>query len=125
MKSVLKWGLVAFAVGLGAAVAYRMSAEAMAVVIGVACGVLASVLMSALMWAVMRGGRPQPEAELRRPDYPPVIVIQGGASVPGRLGAGDPYGYGADWGPEGFYLPGRASPRQYSIVGETEELPWE
>jgi hypothetical protein len=120
MGRMLKWSGLAFSVGLGATVAYRMSAEAMAVVIGVVCGVLASVLMSTLMWIVARGAGSRDRADARvygRPDYPPVVVIQGGAP-PGRLGSAGSYGGPGAWDAGGFYLPDHVGRREYTIVGE-------
>ena len=40
MRRLLGLTVLAFAVGLGAVVGYRMSSEAMAVVVGVVCGML-------------------------------------------------------------------------------------
>jgi len=48
MRRLLGLTVLAFAVGLGVVVGYRMSSEAMAVVVGVVCGVLASIPMSLL-----------------------------------------------------------------------------
>jgi hypothetical protein len=57
MKRALYLIGVAFAVVLAVAVANRMSADSMAIVVGVACGVLASVPTSLLIvWTLGRRG---------------------------------------------------------------------
>ena len=110
--------LLAFAVTLAAVVGNRMSAEAMAVVIGVACGVGAGIPMSLLILLVSNRRDRQPEQPTheqlgsRRGAYPPVIVIQGGSPTSNRLAP--PY-YSAQQTP---HEPAR---RQFRIVGEQGE----
>jgi len=72
--------MLAFAVGLGAMVGYRMSAEAMAVVVGVVCGVVASIPMSLLILIVSRRmDRSHYEEHYeRRLEYPSVVVVNPG-----------------------------------------------
>jgi hypothetical protein len=75
---------LAFAVAVAIVVGNRMSAEAMAVLVGVVCGVAAGIPTSVLLLAVMSRREHQRYEELGRQrqanHYPPVIVIQGGAS---------------------------------------------
>jgi hypothetical protein len=72
-----------FGIALAAMVGNRMSAEAMAVVVGVVCGVAAGIPTSALLLLVMgrrdrlREGREEQVPRLGA--SPPVVVIQGGA----------------------------------------------
>lgn len=77
--------LIAFAVVLAVIVGFRMSAEAMAVVVGVVCGVAAAIPMSVLILLIMNRRNSQ-ETELyaggRHGAYPPVVVIQGGQVQP-------------------------------------------
>jgi len=83
--------LLAFAVSLGAVVGNRMSADAMAVVVGVVCGVAAGMPMSVLlMLALNRKQRQSEEPAIcqgngRYAPYPPVLVIQGGAPAAANL----------------------------------------
>jgi hypothetical protein len=84
--------LLAFAVTLAAVVGNRMSAEAMAVVVGVVCGVAAAIPMSLLILLVSRRRDRDVEAYgpygqhgARSGAYPPVVVIQGGTPAPNHL----------------------------------------
>jgi hypothetical protein len=73
--------LACFAVALAVTVGYRMSSEAMAVVIGVVFGVLASVPMSVLILIITQKQRSQAAEEEKwgsQKSAPPVVVIQGG-----------------------------------------------
>ena len=83
--------LLAFAVTLAAVVGNRMSAEAMAVVVGVVCGVAAGIPMSMLIPLVL-GRRASQVGEPmyqqmggRYGAYPPVVVIQGGSPAPDHM----------------------------------------
>lgn len=79
---------IVFAVTLAVVVGNRMSAEAMAVVVGVACGVIAAIPMSVLMLVVtqrMRAREEYGEDHSRQREYPPVIVIQGGTPAPREM----------------------------------------
>jgi len=83
--------LLAFAVTLAAVVGNRMSAEAMAVVVGVVCGVAAGIPMSLLILLVLHRRASQAEEPMyeqvggRYGAYPPVVVIQGGSPAPNHL----------------------------------------
>jgi len=108
----------AFAVALAVVVGNRMSADAMAVVVGVACGVLASVPTSLLLiWALGRRGRAVSEGERSGNvrggnQYPPIVVVNPGSGyhVPG---------YGSLPGlPPAASLPIPSGPRSFRVVGE-------
>jgi len=80
LKKLLGVGILVFTAVLAVTVGYRMSADAMAVVIGVVVGVLASIPMSALILIVTQRQR-HAESEARwtpQRQTPPVVVIQGG-----------------------------------------------
>ena len=90
MKTVIKLAVIGFCTALGAVVANRMSAEAMAVVIGVVCGVLASIPMAVLiMLLTNRSQQRQVEnlaaAMQAQQGQPPVIIV--GSAYP-QLGPG-------------------------------------
>ncbi len=121
MKRTLAIVGAVFAVALAVVIGNRMSADAMAVVVGVVCGVLASVPTSLLLiWALGRRGQPAgTEAgggAGQRANYPPVVVVNPG---PG-------YGYGAQgYGPPPTppldrSLPAPGSPRTFKVVGDEE-----
>lgn len=81
-----------FAITLAVMIGKRMSAEAMAVVIGIACGVLASVPASLLLLLVLGRGGSQTrgsQGEVDRRGYPPVVIVQGGApqALPSSMAA--------------------------------------
>jgi hypothetical protein len=110
-------GLV-FAVALAIVVGKRMSAEAMAVVIGVICGVAASIPTLALLMIVLtrreRQRTDEAERQARAGSQPPVVVIQGGA--PQALPQGPQAGY--------WPAPAQEPPvdRQFHIVGGDDLL---
>jgi hypothetical protein len=110
--------LLAFVVALAVMVGNKMSAEAMAVVIGVVCGVAAGIPTALLMLVVVirRDRQRQEEVSERgtRAGYPPVIVIQGGA--PQTLPLGQQTGY--------WQAPIQAPPsqRQFHVVGGEDLL---
>jgi len=71
---------VAFAIALAVVVGYRMSPDAMAVIVGIVCGVLASVPTTAILLWVLRQRDRQIEAQfgpMRTGQYPPVVVVNG------------------------------------------------
>jgi hypothetical protein len=110
-------GLV-FTVALAVVVGKQMSTEAMAVVVGVVCGVAAGIPTSVLLLVVLTRRERQRTGEGQRPlgqhNYPPVVVIQGGA--PQALPPGSQAGY---WPGPG---PGPGSHRQFHVVGGDELL---
>jgi len=112
-------GLV-FAVTLAIIVGKQMTTEAMAVVIGVVCGVAAGIPTSVLMLVALSRrdslrAREEVAARHAPANYPPVVVIQGGAQQP-QLPA-----------MQGSYWPApNDAPlvsRQFHVVGG-EELAW-
>jgi len=113
LKQVLLVVGLVFAITLAIVVGKKMSAEAMAVVVGIACGVAAAIPTSVLLLVVLtRRDRQQPddvEARSRQYGSPPVIVIQGGA--PQALPPGPQAGY---WpAPQ----PGPTVNREFHVVG--------
>jgi len=101
--------VVAFAVALAVVIGNRMSAEAMAVVIGVTCGVAASIPMSAVILILTHRRERRPDTRYRsRESFPPVVVIG-----PGQRREA--------YGSLSYYPPasgGRLSPRQFNVIGE-------
>ena len=84
MKAAVIGVGMAFAVGLAVVIGNRMSADAMAMVVGVACGMVASVPTSLLlMWALGRRNQAS-VTPVEGPrygagaGYPPVVVINPG-----------------------------------------------
>ena len=110
MRRLLGLTVLAFTVGLGAVVGYRMSSEAMAVVVGVVCGVLASIPMSLLILVVSRRMDRQHYEERYEPrrEYPPVVVVN-----PGGVQQLPPLSLPTSPAP----LP---SMREFKIIGEDE-----
>lgn len=110
-------GLI-FAITLAVVVGKEMSAEAMAVVIGVVCGVAAGIPTAVLLLVVLtrrdRHKIEDLERQTRQGNYPPVVVIQGGA--PQALPAGPQGGY---WPAP---APGPAVNRQFHVVGGDDLL---
>ena len=110
-------GLV-FVVVLAIVVGKQMSTEAMAVVVGVVCGVAASIPTSVLLLVAFgrrdRQSCEEIERRNRQRDYPPVVVIQGGA--PQALSPAQQAGY---WPAP---MPGSATNRQFHVVGGDDLL---
>jgi hypothetical protein len=109
---------VVFVITLAIVVGKRMSAEAMAVVVGVVCGVAASIPTSVLLLlAVSRRDR-QPQDDrghvgMERSN-PPVVVIQGGGQPSLAPGAGAGYWPAA--------LNGPSVQREFHVVGGDDLL---
>jgi len=107
MKNLLILAIAAFAITLAIIVGNRMSAEAMAVVVGIVCGVAASIPMSVLILILThRLGRRE---ETRRLDYPPVVVVN-----PGTQPQADRY---LPYLPPSVEQP---APREFKVVGDVE-----
>jgi hypothetical protein len=113
----------AFAVALAVVIGNRMSADAMAVVVGVVCGMLASVPTSLLLiWALGRrgyGAGTGAEAQARNSTgthYPPVVVVNPGpghampAYRPPPVPSLD------------RNLPAPSGPRTFKVVGDEETV---
>ncbi len=108
----LKLVAVAFALALGAAVAYRLSNEGMAVIVGVICGVTATIPVSLLVLFVVR--RQEEQRHARRepgPAIPPVIVVQPPTSQGWT---------GQSWSQNPLPPPDPFPPRQWRIIGEED-----
>jgi len=128
----MKWSVIivgaAFAVALAVVIGSRMSADAMAVLVGVACGIGASVPTCLLLvWVLVRRGQAMASGANGSgrngagANYPPVVVINPGYGAqnygpglgmlsppPGQLAGGS----GAQAG----------SPRTFKVVGDEETL---
>jgi hypothetical protein len=125
----MKWSVIivgaAFAVALAVVIGSRMSADAMAVVVGVACGIGASVPTCLLLvWALVRRGQGMASGEGNGRNagvnYPPVVVVNPGYGAQNygpALGMLSPPGQlsGAGGAPAG-------GPRSFRVVGDEETL---
>jgi hypothetical protein len=113
LKQVALALVATFVVALSIMVGKRMSAEALAVIVGVVCGVAASIPTSVLLLVVLnRRGRESdrdPGRNLRQGSQPPVVVIQGGAPQ------GLPQGHQAGYWPAPAHGP--TVSRQFHVVG--------
>jgi len=110
VRRVLACSAVAFSVALAVVVGNRMSAEAMAVVIGVVCGVAASIPMSAIVLALSRRSRPAAHDDPAPRPGPPLLVI--GPPAMAQPAAGWP-----DYA-RAYRAPAMPPPRQYRIIGD-------
>lgn len=80
MRKFLFISGVAFAIALAVVMGYRMSSDAMAIIVGIVCGVLASVPTTVVLLWVLRQRDRQLEAQygpMRAGHYPPVVVVNG------------------------------------------------
>ena len=103
-----------FVVTMGVVVAKRMSAEAMAVVVGIVCGVAAGIPTAVLLFVVLTGrqrARLEENARQdRRAGYPPVVVIQGGGQPAQMQGLQAGYWPAPQAGPP--------AERQFQVLGD-------
>lgn len=109
IRSILGCSVVAFSVTLGVVVGNRMSAEAMAVVIGIICGVAASIPMSAIILALSRPSRAGLQEEPVLQPSPPMFVVAPG--TPSRPAA--PW---VDY--PAYAAPSMPAPREFRVIGE-------
>ena len=110
MKKFLFVVGVAFTVTVAVVVGVRMSADAMAVVVGIVCGMLASVPTSAILVWTLRVRDKQLEAQLgparQYGQYPPVVVINGQQP------------HGANGTPQPALLNGGNGQRNFKVIGQ-------
>lgn len=101
-----------FAIAFAIVVGFRMSPDAMAVIIGIICGMLASVPTSIILVWVLRQRDRQMEAQLgpsRMGHYPPVVVVNGQGTN----------GYGAAATPPALTAAAMPSgSRDFKVVGQ-------
>jgi hypothetical protein len=89
MKSFLGVLTILFCITLAVVIGNRLSAEAMAVVVGVVCGVVASIPMGLLLlvvaWRLPSGGQATRDGSRLAYGgaYPPVVIVNPGSD--GRL----------------------------------------
>ena len=79
MRILANLALVAVSIALGVVVAYRLSTESMAVVVGLICGLSALIPVVLVVLVLLR--RPAAAPPPGGPQ-PPVIIIQPGATQP-------------------------------------------
>jgi len=112
MKKVIVLIVLAFAVTLAVIVGYRMSTEAMAVVVGAVVGVLAGIPMAFLVLMATRRTQSSYSYQSEPPQapYPPVVVIQGGQATPLQAPTLGPGAMAAE-----------VEPRTYRVLGHEED----
>ncbi len=105
MKRTIAIFLGLFAIGAGVTLAFRMSADAMAVIVGVGFGLLATVPTTfILLYTLRRNDAQQNQYRQQAGQYPPVIVVNSGQN--GSAGSGYP----------GLAAPGIGE-RNFKVVG--------
>ena len=116
-RPVLVFVLFAFAITLALVVGWRMSAEAMAVVIGVIAGVAASIPTSLIViWFMARAklnSTPAPTRREPEPNEPRIIVVNAPPAAPSNYPTATPSPYALN-------EPQR-TPRRFTIIGGGEE----
>lgn len=112
MRKYFMFAGIVFAISLAVVVGLRMSADAMAVIIGIMFGLLASVPTSVILVWVLRQRDKQLEAQFSqtRPfgQYPPVVVVNGQGTN----------GYGSSFSPPLPATAGAAGPRNFKVIGQ-------
>jgi hypothetical protein len=98
---------ITFVIALAAIVAFRLSEQAMAVVVGVICGAMASIPMSILVLVALQRFSRKQERE-RYPAQPPVVIVNPGSPQNPRGFSDGPY----------FPLPSQeVRPRDFKVIG--------
>ncbi len=82
MQTLAKLAFAVLAAGIGVAVAYRLSTESMAVVVGMVCGLSALIPFVLITLALLRQSQTPSPGSGPPPQGPPVIVIQPGPTQP-------------------------------------------
>ena len=106
----------AFAIVLAVTIGFRMSPDAMAVIVGIICGVLASVPTSFILVWVLRQRDRQLEAQMgpmRMGHYPPVVVVNGQGTN----------GYGATAPPLLTGMSSAPGSRDFKVIGQENTEP--
>ncbi|MFQ5575805.1 MAG: hypothetical protein ACE5G8_02325 [Anaerolineae bacterium] len=108
MKRFVQVMFGTFMVALGIVVGMRMSADAMAIVIGIALGLVATIPTTLLLVFTLRQqSKQQSQAHQPTSQYPPVVVVNAPPN-------GHAYGGGT---PGGALLP-PAGERSFKVVGQ-------
>ena len=115
MKNVLVAILVAVTAVMAGVVAYRLSADALAIIVGVLLGLLALIPALIIGVVLLRRSQPTSLPMPPAPQAPPVIVVSGGfhpAAFPQQMGM--PMSQ-----PQPPMLPAPAyqQPRQFRVMG--------
>lgn len=106
-----------FVVAIAITMAFRMTSDAMAVIVGIILGMLATVPTSLLLLYLVRQREQQqldPRQQYQAGQYPPVVVVN---STPngGFAGMGNA-------NPQSF-LPGATGERSFTVVGQEASAP--
>lgn len=102
---------VAFSITLAVVIGTRISADAMAVIIGIICGVLASIPTSVIMvWMVRQRDRQfeTQNGQARFGQYPPVVVVNGQGTN----------GYGQSYSPPALLANPQTNGREFKVIGQ-------
>lgn len=113
--------LIAFCAALGVAVAFRLTPEAMAVVVGIFMGLLASLPVALL---VLYASRRQTVQVEERPVAQPVAASQPAPTQPQIVVLPAPQAHGyqpaPQWWPQPTMTMPAPAPRDFRIVGEDD-----
>lgn len=122
MGTLVRVMIVVLAAALGVALAYRMTAEAMAVVVGVLFGVLATIPVSLIVLTAARRYRGDSHRRDERPASPPVVVIQPPVAPvdQSRRERSPDVLPGAYWPPGSAYSFDPGPERDFRIIGDDE-----
>lgn len=116
MKNAIILAVAAGVAALAGVMAYRLSTDALAMVLGVVLGFMA--LIPALIIAVvaLRRNHELPPPPAQTMSQPPVVVVSGG--FPQMLPMGQPQGQQAPFANQAMLPPPpQAAPRQFRVLG--------
>jgi hypothetical protein len=108
MKRTLIWGGLAITITLTASLSWRVSPDALAVIVGLFLGIMATLPASLLLLFVVTRQTKLEKPATPWPQHPPVVVVNGAERAPA---------YGPPALPAPYTDPGQ---RRWTIVGDEE-----
>lgn len=116
MKKTIVGIILAGVTIMAGVISFRLSADALALIVGVLLGIIALVPTLALAMLMLRRNQQQSEDRMSAPtQQPPVIVVSGGYPAMMPMGQG-----GNHMGFQGMLPPPTQPPREFRVMGHED-----